>query len=149
MCVLCAELKNTEVLKHIGQMWRELEDKTPFEAEAAADKERYEAALKRFEAAGGTLARPPHTEGSGQFSLPLQRVKRIAKAHPRVTTITSEGTGAMVRALEMFVSKLASDAAGETAKAGKKTVRYPEMRTHIRRSALRHFLVSSDFPAHE
>jgi hypothetical protein len=140
-----AGIKNPDVLRLVGQMWKELDDKSAFEAIASADKERYDREMREFELKGGSISAAKERE-SAAFALPLQRVKRIAKTHPRVTTITTEGATALVDAVRMFVSRLGSDVAADTAKAGRKVARYPETRTSIRKSCLRHFLTAGDFP---
>jgi histone H3/H4 len=138
-------------------MWRELdaEGKREYEDASAEDKERYTKEINALKAKGidvdGMLARQKSvalaSSGTGEgFTLPLQRVKRIAKSHPKATTITSEGTAALIEAIGMFVESVASDAAIEAQRAGRKTVRYHEARTAIRRSGLKHFITAADFP---
>lgn len=152
-----AGIKNTDVLKRLGAMWKELDadGKRQYVDAATADKERYTKELDALKARGidvdGMAARQQavalasSSTGDG-FALPLQRVKRIAKSHPKATSITSEGASALIQAIGMFVESISADAAVEAQRAGRKTVRYHEARTAIRRSSLRHFITPTDFP---
>jgi len=49
-------IKVTEIAKKGGELWREMKDKTEWEAKAAKAKEDYEKAVKEFEANGGSTA---------------------------------------------------------------------------------------------
>ena len=155
---LLAGVKNTDVLKLLGEMWRDLGDegKKEFEIAADEDKQRYERELAKLRAdgvdvdeliAGKAAARAGAGSAAGEFTLPIQRVKRLAKAHPKVKTVSTEATNALVAAVGMFVESLAHESAVQTQRAGRKTVRMVEMRSSILRSALRDFISPEDFPA--
>jgi len=52
----------TEIAKKGGEMWRELKDKSEWEAKAAKAKKEYAASMKEYEASGGSKTKEKKTE---------------------------------------------------------------------------------------
>jgi len=150
-----ADAGNKVILKLMGEAWRAIseDEKAKFETMAADDKLRYKRELAELRASGADVdamlasAKAGSSSAPGEFSLPVLRVKRIAKANPKVTSVSSEATTALIMAIGMFVDQIATDSVVEAQAAKRKTVRYTEARTAIRRSALAHFITPADFPA--
>eukprot|EP00695_Tsukubamonas_globosa_P003436 TRINITY_DN631_c0_g1_i4.p2 TRINITY_DN631_c0_g1~~TRINITY_DN631_c0_g1_i4.p2 ORF type:complete len:140 (-),score=64.84 TRINITY_DN631_c0_g1_i4:231-590(-) len=62
------DLKPPQVLKALGEKWREIseEDKKPYEKKAEEDKKRYAEALEEYEAGKGLQGRWQRQRGGGE-----------------------------------------------------------------------------------
>jgi high mobility group protein B2 len=71
-------IKVTEVAKRGGEIWREMKDKSEWDAKAAKAKEDYEKLVKEFEANGGSTANGNAKKRGKAVKKPAKKSKKAA-----------------------------------------------------------------------
>lgn len=77
-------IKVTEIAKKGGEMWRDLKDKSEWDAKVKKDKERYEKEMAEYKASGGSDKQSSNSEKNSKTSSSKSKKITPSKSEPKV-----------------------------------------------------------------